>query len=223
MHRDLVAGDRVGTRDLNSSSAPASLGTIAARRAMRSRSTPIAANALRRNSLRVEALAARAEVVPAMEHEIDELLDLAAAAMLARDRQQHQLRGAERDLRLLRVASPRMLVEEAAQRADRVRDRRGSRRPASCASRDRARQEAAARGLRRSGSRPGPPPRRHGAGCLRRPRLLRRAAFVLRRGFFLRRRLRLGCLLLRRGLASSRPPSPSASPSAFPAWPSASL
>ncbi len=76
----------------------------------------------------VKAATAVAEIGPALGHEIDELLDLVAAAMLVGDRQEHELGRAQRDLRLLLGRCTLDAVEKPAQRSDRMRDRRGSRR-----------------------------------------------------------------------------------------------
>ena len=76
-----------------------------------------------------------AKIGPALEHQIEQLLDLATTARLARDRQQQQLRGTERDLGLLLGRRALDRIEEPAQRTDRVRivedldDRRAARRP----------------------------------------------------------------------------------------------
>jgi len=85
--------------------------------------------------LRVEAEPALAEIHPAFEHQIDELFDLATAARFACERQQQQLAGTERDLGLLFGRDAFDRIEEAAQRAGRMRivedldHRRAPRRP----------------------------------------------------------------------------------------------
>lgn len=71
--------------------------------------------------LRVVAGTQLAEPIPERHDEVDDLLDIGAATMLARDRQQQQLRRAEDDLRLLRRRLAADAFEEPAQRADRVR------------------------------------------------------------------------------------------------------
>jgi hypothetical protein len=120
-HRDLVTCDRVRSGDVKEQ-----LGAGRRRHDRNQPRDPFAIDADRgervaQEFLSVKADPHRAEIGPALEHEIDELLDLAAAARLACDRQQHELRRAERDLRLLFGRDTLDAVEEPAQRADRVR------------------------------------------------------------------------------------------------------
>jgi hypothetical protein len=64
--------------------------------------------------------AAIRECLPSREHQIEQLLDLVPAAVLVGDRQQHELRRAERDLTLLHRRLAGDPGQEPAQRLDRL-------------------------------------------------------------------------------------------------------